>query len=59
MADRFWKSIPAALKKPTLGELYMRLIDLDYFQVDKRMAVMLNAILQLELQGDGRQSAME
>ena len=50
MADRFWKSMPAALKMPTLDELYRRLRDLDYTQVDERMAVMLNAILHLEEQ---------
>ena len=40
--------MPAALKRPTLNELYRRLRDLDYTQVDLRMAVMLKAILQLE-----------
>ena len=59
MADRFWKSMPAALKRPTLDELYRRLRDLDYTQVDERMAVMLNAILQLEEQGECRESAAE
>ena len=59
MADRFWKSMPAALKRHTLDELYRRLRDLDYTQVDERMAVMLNAILQLEEQGDCRESATE
>ena len=59
MADRFWKSMPAALKKPTLDELYRRLRDLDYTQIDQRMAVMLNAILQLEEQGECRESATE
>ena len=59
MADRFWKSMPSALKRPTLDELYRRLRDLDYIQVDERMAVMLNAILQLEEQGDCRESATE
>ena len=59
MADRFWKSMPAALKKPTLNELYRRLRDLDYTQIDERMAVMLNAILQLEEQGKCRESATE
>ena len=59
MADRFWKSIPAALKKTTLDELYRRLRDLDYTQIDERMAVMLNAILQLEEQGECRESATE
>ena len=59
MADRFWKSMPAALKRPTLDELYKRLSDLDYTQVDERMAVMLNAILQLEAQGECRESATE
>ena len=52
MADRFWKSMPAALKRQPLDELYRRLRDLDYTQVDERMAVMLNAILQLEEQGE-------
>ena len=59
MADRFWNSVPAALKKPTLDELYRRLRDLDYTQIDERMAVMLNAILQLEDQGECRESATE
>ena len=52
--------MPAALKRPTLDdELYRRLRDLDYTQVDERMAVMLNAILQLEEQGECRESATE
>ena len=59
MADRFWKSIPAALKRRTLDELYRRLRDLDYTQVDERMAVMLNAILQLEQQGECKESATD
>ena len=59
MADRFWKSMPAVLKRPTLDELYRRLRDLDYTQVDERMAVMLNAILQLQEQGECRESATE
>ena len=59
MANRFWKSMPAALKRPTLNELNRRLRDLDYTQVDERMAVMLNSILQLEEQGGGRESATE
>ena len=59
MADRFWKSMPAALNKPTLDELFRRLRDLDYTQVDERMAVMMNAILQLEEQGECRESATE
>ena len=59
MADRFWKSIPAALKRPMLGGLYKRLKDLDYTQVDERLEVMLNAILQLEAQGKCRESATE
>ena len=59
MVDRFWKSMPAALKKPTLDELYRRLRDLDYTQVDERKAVMLNTILQLEEQGECRESATE
>ena len=46
--------MPAALKRPTLDELYKRLSDLDYTQVDERLAVMLNAILQLEAQGEGK-----
>ena len=59
MVDRFWKTMPAALKRPTLDELYRRLRDLDYTQVNERMAVMLNAILQLEAQGECRESATE
>ena len=59
MADRFWKSMPAALKRPTLDELYKRLRDRDYTQVDERLAVMLNAILQSEAQGECRESAKE
>ena len=51
--------MPAALKKPTLDELYRRLRDLDYTRIDERMAVMLNAILQLEDQGECRESATE
>ena len=51
--------MPAALKRPTLDELYRRLSDMDYTQVDERMAVMLNAILQLEEQGESRESATE
>ena len=52
MADRFWKSVPTAFKKPTLDELYKRLRDVDYTQKDERLAVMLNAIFQLESQGE-------
>ena len=59
MADHFWKSMSAALRRPTLNELYKRLRDLDSTQVDERMAVMLNAILQLEAQGGCRESATE
>ena len=59
MADRFWKSMPAALKRRTLDELYKRLRDLDYTQVNEKRAVMLNAILQLEAQGECRESATE
>ena len=51
--------MPAALKRPTLDESYRRLRDLDYTQVDERMAVMLNAILQLEEQAECRESATE
>ena len=51
--------MPAALKKPTVDELYRRLRELDYTQIDERMAVMLNAILQLEDQGECRESATE
>ena len=51
--------MPAALKRSTLDELYRLLRDLDYTQVDERMAVMLNAILQLEEQGECRESANE
>ena len=46
-------------KKPSLDELYKRLRDLDYTQVDERLAVRLNAILQLEAQGECRESATE
>ena len=49
----------AALNRPTLDEIYRRLREHDYTQVDERMAVMLNAILQLEEQGDCRESATE
>ena len=59
MADLSWKFVPAAFRKPTLDELYKRLRDLDSTQVDERLAVMLNAILQLEAQGECRESATE
>ena len=59
MADRFWKYMPAALKRPTIDELYKRLRDLNYTQVDERLAVMLNIILQLEAQSECRESATE
>ena len=59
MANRFWKSMTAALERPTLDELYKRLRDLDYTQVDERLAVMLNAISQLEAQGECRESPTE
>ena len=48
-----------ALKRHTLDELCKLLRDLDYTQVDERMAVMLNATLQLEAQGECRESATE
>ena len=51
--------MPASLKRPTLEELYKHLSDLDYTQVDERLAVMLNAILQLEAQVECRESATE
>ena len=51
--------MPAALKRSTFDELNKRLRDLDYTQVNERLAVMLNAILQLEAQGEGRESATE
>ena len=41
MADRFWKSVPAAFRKPALDELYKRLRDLNYTQVDERLAVIV------------------
>ena len=48
--------MPAAFINPELDQLYKRLRDLDYTQVDERLAVMLNAILQLEGQeGAGSQ----
>ena len=59
MADLFWKSVPAAFRKPALDELYKRSRDLDYTQVDERLAVMLNAVLQLEAQRECRESATE
>ena len=59
MADRFWKSVPAAFRKPALDELYKCLRDLNYTQVDERLAIMLNAILQLEAQDECRESATE
>ena len=59
LADRFWKSMPAALEQPTLEELYRCLRDLDQSQVEERIAVMLNAILQLESQEEVRESATE
>ena len=59
MADLFWKSVPAAFNKPTLDKLYNRLRDLDYPQVDERLAIMLNAILRLESQGECWESATE
>ena len=51
--------MPAALKRPTLDELYKRLRDLDYTQVDEKLVVILNAILQLETHGECRESVME
>ena len=51
--------MPAALKKHTLDELYKRLKDRDYTQVDENLAVLLKAILQLESQGERRESATE
>ena len=51
--------MPAALNKSTINELYKRLRDLDYTQVDERLPVMLNAVLQLEAQGECRQSLFE
>ena len=51
--------MPAELKKLTLDKLYKRLRELDYTQVDERVAVMLYAILQLEEQGECRVSATE
>ena len=51
--------MPAALKRPTLDEVYKRLRDLDYTQVDEGSAVTLNVILQLEAQGECRKSATE
>ena len=46
MADRFWKSMPAALKRPTLDELYKPLRDFDYTQVDERLTVMPSCSLK-------------
>ena len=49
--------MPAALKKPTLDELYRGLKDLDHSQVDERVAVIFNAIVLLESQREGRETA--
>ena len=51
--------MPSFLKRSTIDELYRRLRDLDYTQVDERIAVILNAIHQLEEQGECRESATE
>ena len=51
--------MPAALKKSTLDELYKRLRYSDQTQVAERLAVMLNAILQLEAEGECKESATE
>ena len=51
--------MPAAPRRSTLDELYKRLRDLDYIQADERLAVRLSAILQLEAQGECRESATE
>ena len=51
MADQFCRSMPTILNRSVLDELYKCLRDLDYTQVDERMAMMLNAILQLVAQG--------
>ena len=59
MANRFWKSLPALFKKPNLHELYRSLRDLDHKIVVERLAVMLNAILQHESQGECREPATE
>ena len=59
MANFLWKSMLAALKKPTLDELYKRVRELDYSLMDERMVVMLNAILELESKGQGGESARE
>ena len=59
MADRFWKSVPAAFRKRLLDELYRRLRDLVCTQVDEWQTVMLNAILQLESQSVCRELATE
>ena len=44
---------------PSMSIVYKRLRDLDYIQVNERLAVILNAILQLEVQGECRKSATE
>ena len=51
--------MPAGFRKPALDELYKCLRDLNYTQVDERLAIMLNAILQLEAQDECRESATE
>ena len=58
MADRFSKTVPAAFRKPALDESYRLLRDLDYTQMDERLAVMLKAILQLEAQGESGTEAV-
>ena len=59
MADRFWKSVPVVFRKLALDDLYKRLGDINYTQVDERLVAMPNAILQLEAQGECRESATE
>ena len=55
----FLEVCASSVQKTHLDELYKRLRDLDYTQVDERLAVMLNGILQLESQGGYRESATE
>ena len=51
--------MPVVLKKSINDGLYKRSRELDYAQRIERVAVMMNAVSQLESQGETRESAME
>ena len=53
------QSSTIALKKPMLDDFYRRMRVLDNSQVNEKMAVMSNAILQLESQGEEKESGVE